>query len=163
MLLTKNKTNCYLTLPAGGLTDQQVIPEPLVVPLVTSRQACASLSKWSSRASHLYNAHKATVKFKNSLTDEPGTPWAPTVSQLSPFFVVAWNRLPFHLLVGEHKGKHFLLYQNGAVGIVSVTLNRVNSCSFCSHSSVRAVLYDQSIIRSINQSMYIAKSHQKAI
>lgn len=73
------------------------------VPLLTSWQACASLSEWSSRVSHLYNTHKATVKFKNSLTDEPGTPWAPTVSVLSPLFVAARNHFLSHLLVWGHR------------------------------------------------------------
>lgn len=80
------KKSLFFNFTCQALADQQVILYLLRstgVPLMTRwRQACASLSEWSLRASHLYNKHKATVKFKNSLMDEPGTPWTPTVSQL---------------------------------------------------------------------------------
>lgn len=81
------KISLFLNFTCQALADQQVILYLLRstgVPLMTWRQqACASLSEWSLRASHLYNKHKATMKFKNSLTDEPDTPWTPTVSQLT--------------------------------------------------------------------------------
>lgn len=124
------------------------------VPLLTSWQACASLSEWSSRVSHLYNTHKATVKFKNSLTDEPGTPWAPTV------FVAARNHLLFHLL--EDTGHTFCGTPQALPSLPKPSVwhgnwecnpNKISLESFCSHSSVGSVL-SFSVLSYINQFLF---------